>query len=101
MAALALAEFLIRFPELAIHGEPQLQWALDASARVCSEEIWGASHEDGIAFHAAHLIAMRAREIGSQVGQPVAGSGKGTDATFYGQMFENLRATLPVCGFAI
>lgn len=101
MAAPALADFLLRFPELAIHGEPQLQWAIDASALVCFEEIWGAALEDGISYHAAHLIAQRSREINAQVGQPVSGSGKGFEATFYGQMFEQLRATLPVCGFAI
>lgn len=100
MAAPSRAELLARFPELAIHPETVLDSSLALAARICSEEIWGGLHGDGAAFYAAHLIAIRVRQVGASVNQPTANpSGDGVNTTFYGQQYEALRLTLPLTGF--
>lgn len=100
MAAPSRAELLTRFPELAIHPETVLDSSLALATRVCSEEIWGWLHGDGVAFYAAHLIAIRVRQVGASVNQPTANpSGDGVNTTFYGQQYEALRLTLPLTGF--
>jgi len=102
MAVPTLAEFLDRFPELAVHTQVQLEQALLTASRRCAEPVWGDLHSDGVGLFAAHLIACRVREVGAQVGQAAPSSGTGLQATYYGQQFAELRACLPLTsGFAI
>jgi hypothetical protein len=102
MAAPTLAEFLARFPDLAIHSEEVIVPALALAGRVCDETIWGELHGDGVAFYAAHLITSRVREVGQTLGKPSGQpNGEGTKATYYGQQYEALRALLPATGFVI
>jgi hypothetical protein len=101
MAVPTLAEFLDRFPELAVHTQVQLEQALATAGRRCDETVWDTLHGDGVGLFAAHLIACRVREVGAQVGQAAPSAGKGLDATYYGQQFAELQSCLPLCGFAI
>jgi hypothetical protein len=103
MAAPSLEIFLERFPELAIHPVPVIEHALEMGASVCPDQVWGNIAEAGAGYYAAHLVDLRHREIGAMLGQPVTGiSGgngqEGSSATFYGQQYEALRKTLPICG---
>ena len=102
MAVPTLAEFLDRFPELAVHTQVQLEQALATAGRRCDETVWDTLHGDGVGLFAAHLIACRVREVGAQVGQAAPSAGSGLDATNYGQQFAELQSCLPgTCGFAI
>lgn len=102
MAVPTLAEFLDRFPELAVHTQVQLEQALLTASRRCDEAVWDNLHGDGVGLFAAHLIACRVREVGAQVGQAAPSSGTGLQATYYGQQFAELQACLPLTsGFAI
>lgn len=102
MAIPTLAQFLTRFPELAIHPEATLEDALAMAGRLCAEPIWGAIHGDGVAYYAAHLVVLRVRQVGASVGQATADpSGEGVMSTFYGQQYEALRLTLPATGFVV
>ena len=102
MAVPTLAEFLDRFPELAVHTQVQLEQALATAGRRCDETVWDTMHSDGVGLFAAHLIACRVREVGAQVGQAAPSAGSGLEATYYGQQFAELQSCLPLtCGFAI
>ena len=102
MTAPTLAEFLNRFPDLAIHSEDVIKNALAMAARVCYEPIWGSLHGDGVAYYAAHQITSRVREIGQTVGKPSGQSGgQGVQGTYYGQQYEALRTLLPATGFVV
>jgi hypothetical protein len=101
MAVPTLAEFLDRFPELAVHTQVQLEQALATAGRRCDETVWDTRHGDGVGLFAAHLIACRVREVGAQVGQAAPAAGSGIEATYYGQQFAELQSCLPLCGFAI
>jgi hypothetical protein len=101
MAVPTLAEFLDRFPELAVHTQVQLEQALTTAGRRCDETVWDTLHGDGVGLFAAHLIACRVREVGAQVGQAASSAGSGLEATYYGQQFAELQSCLPLCGFAI
>lgn len=102
MTVPTLAEFLGRFPDLAIHSEDVINPALQLAGRQCSEAIWGDLHGDGVAYYAAHLVAIRVRQVGASVNQPTANpSGDGVNTTFYGQQYEALRLTLPLTGFVV
>jgi len=94
--------FLERFPELGIHPGAVIDSALAMAGRICSEAVWRDLHQDGVAYYAAHLITQRVREVGATIGQPTTGpGGEGTRATFYGQQYEELLATLPITGFVV
>lgn len=100
MAVPTRTELLQRFPELAIHPETVLDSSLALASHICSEEVWGDLHSDGVAFYAGHLVAIRVRQVGASVNQPTANpSGDGVNTTFYGQQYEALRLTLPLTGF--
>ncbi len=102
MAAPTQAELLELFPELAIHPTAVLDGALATAGRQCSEEAWGASHFDGVAYLAAHLITLRVRQVGASVNQRTADpSGEGYASTYYGQQYRALLATLPSIGFVV
>ena len=102
MAVPTLAEFLGRFPDLAIHSEDVINPALQLAGRQCSEAIWADLHGDGVAYYAAHLITSRVREVGQTLGRPSGQpSGEGIKSTYYGQQYEALRLTLPLTGFVV
>lgn len=102
MAAPTLQEFLARFPELASTTTAVIEAALATAGRECAEGPWGESHNDGVAYYAAHLLALRTRQIGATVGQSVQGpSGSGLDSTWYGQQYQDLMRSLPLTGFAV
>ena len=102
MTVPTLAEFLGRFPDLAIHSEEVINPALATAGRVCSEPIWGQLHSDGAAYYAAHLITSRVREVGQTLGKPSGQpSGEVTKSTYYGQQYEALRGLLPATGFVV
>lgn len=102
MAVPSRPTFLTRFPELAIHPDAVVDEALATAGRVCWEGIWGAIHEDGVAYYAAHLIVQRVRQVGASVNQQTADpSGVGVLSTYYGQQYEALRLTLPLTGFVV
>lgn len=102
MAIPTRAEFLERFPELAIHPESVLDGSLALAGRICAEAVWGDIHGDGVAYYAAHLVSHRVRQVGASVGQATADpSGDGVLSTFYGQQYEALRLTLPLTGFVV
>lgn len=101
MAVPTRAEFLARFPEMAIHPVPVIDDALLVAGKTCSETVWEDMHFAGSGYYAAHLLDLRNREIGAMVGQPVTGiSGEGEAATLYGQQYLALRKTLPITGFS-
>ena len=102
MAVPTRTQFLERFPELAVHPETVLDGSLALAGRVCGEEIWGALHDDGVAYYAAHLVTLRVRQVGASVNQSTADpNGDGVLSTFYGQQYEALRLTLPLTGFVV
>ena len=103
MVALTSSEFLARFPELAQTPPAVIEAALETAGRECSKEVWGTSHTDGVAYYAAHLLALRVRQIGATTGESVKGPG-GTStfqASWYGQQFRDLQRALPLTGFYV
>jgi hypothetical protein len=104
MAIPTREEFLARFPELAIHDGAVVDDALAAAGRRCPD-LWGEQQYDGASYYAAHLISSRVREIGASIqmaaGTPPAKGSTGTDTSFYGQQFEEIRALLPTYGAAL
>jgi hypothetical protein len=102
MAVPTRQQFLVQFPELAIHPAVVLDQMLALAGRLCSEEVWGDIHTDGVSYYAAHLVCLRVRQVGASVGQTTADpSGEGVMSTFYGTQYEALRLTLPVTGFVV
>lgn len=102
MATPSRAAFLARFPELAIHPDTVVDDSLALAGRVCDEGIWAGIHGDGVAYYAAHLVALRVRQVGASVNQQTADPrGDGVLSTFYGQQYEALRLTLPLTGFVV
>jgi hypothetical protein len=102
MAVPSPAAFLARFPELGQAPEAVVEAALATAGRECSETVWADSHGDGVAFYAAHLLALRTRQIGATVGESVKGpSGNGLEATWYGQQHLELMRSLPITGFVV
>lgn len=102
MAAPTYEAFLRRFPELAIHPTFVVDGALVTADRLCNEEVWGSIHEDGVAYYAAHLVALRTRQVGASIERKTADpSGEGVTSTFYGQQYEAMRQTLATTGFVV
>jgi hypothetical protein len=102
MAVPTPAQFTSRFPELSQAPAAVIQAALATAGRECSEHVWGSSHTDGVAYYAAHLLALRTRQIGATAGEAVRGpSGDGVESSWYGQQFRELFRSLPLTGFAV
>jgi hypothetical protein len=99
--AVTSTTFLSRFPEFG-NLEPAVVAGAIAEAQLfCDSEVWGAQHDNGISYLAAHLLASRTQAIGAQVG---VGSGSkselGYAATAYGATFNALQRSLINVGFA-
>lgn len=102
MAAPTQDALLRRFPELAIHPDYVVNGALTTAERICDEDVWGQIHEEGVAYYAAHLVALRTRQVGASIDQKTADpSAEGVMSTFYGQQYEALRQTLAITGFVV
>lgn len=103
MAVPTSTQFLQRFPELASTPSGVIKLALETAGRECAEAVWGARHGEGCSYYAAHLIALRVRQVGASVNQAVAGpsGGTGLGSTFYGQQYQDLLSTLPITGFVV
>ena len=102
MAVPTYDELLRRFPDLSIHPMTVVNGALTTAGRVCSEDVWGPIHGDGVAYYAAHLVVHRVRQVGASIDQKTADpSGEGVMSTFYGQQYEALRSTLALTGFVV
>ena len=102
MTAPTREEFLVTFPELAIHPEAVLDGVIAQATRLCSESVWGSIHGDGVSYLAAHMISLRTRQVGASIDQGTKDpNGAGTASTFYGQHYEALRSTLPLTGFVV
>jgi len=93
MAALVLSvrKFQNRFPEFKETDAVQVQRALEDSQGTLDATTWGDRLEQGIAYQAAHLLAMS--PLGEQAKLSLEKRG-----TIYGQRFEMLKrivATTP------
>lgn len=99
-------EFLARFPEFTEQSEDVVNGALAEAIRYCPLAGWSKSvqpelRNDAVLYLAAHSLAMRTVQIGTQVGS-VSGQpfGTGVEATLYGQEYKRLMDSLPICGFS-
>lgn len=102
MAAPTYSSFITRFPELVVHPTHVVEAAIATASRLCSEGVWGPSHEDGVSYYAAHLISQRVRQVGASVNEKTADpGGDGVMGTIYGQQYEAIRLTLPLTGFVV
>lgn len=66
--AVTIAGFRERFPEFAQHSDAPLQAVLDQANRETGESEWGDLHDDATYWLAAHLTAVRTREVGMFTG---------------------------------
>lgn len=102
MSIPALDDFLERFPEFGEQSSTIVEAALAEAGRSTSSTVWGVTHTDGVAYLAAHLLATRVVQLGSQIeansGTPF---GARIEATLYGQEYKRLLDNLPVCGFSL
>ena len=102
MAVPSSNAFLTRFPEFGELLVSVVSGALEEAGRSTPETVWGLRHEEAVSQLAAHLLAVRTIQIGSQVGT-LSGtpSGELLLATLYGQEYKRLLDTLPLSGFAV
>lgn len=101
MAVPSTNAFLLRFPEFGEQSISVVEGALAEAGRSVPTEPWGTVHTEAVSYLAAHLLAMRTMQIGLQVGATSGTpSGSGYDATLYGQEFQRLLNSRPLCGFA-
>ena len=95
--------FSTRFPEFNEQSSSVVSAAVAEAQRFCPTTGWKNSgiRDDAVNYLAAHILATRTVQIGTQVGT-VSGSpfGKGVESTLYGQEYKRLLDSLPHCGFA-
>lgn len=95
-------EFLTRFPEFGELTLTVVEGAIAEAARSTPVSQWGTVHTEAVSNLAAHLLSTRVMQIGLQVGsQSGQPFGSGLEASLYGQEYERLKGTLPICGFAL
>jgi hypothetical protein len=70
--AITLATFLIRFPEFSVQSEDVIEAILAQADRETDEVVWGDLHDDATYWLAAHMMAVRIREIGMFTGSTPA-----------------------------
>lgn len=102
MSVPALDDFLERFPEFGEQSTDLVEKTLAEAGRSTSVAVWGGTHTEGVAYLAAHLLATRVVQLGSQIeansGTPF---GARIEATLYGQEYKRLLDNLPICGFSL
>jgi hypothetical protein len=95
-------DFLARFPEFGELLGTVVSGALEEAGRSTPETVWGARHTEAVSQLAAHLLATRTIQIGSQVGSPSGSpSGDLLLSTLYGQEYRRLLDSLPLSGFVV
>lgn len=94
--------FLTRFPEFGEQSLSVVEGVLAEAGRFTPVAQWGSIHTEAVSYLAAHILAMRVMQIGSQVGT-TAGSpvGELLNATLYGQEYKRLLNSLALTGFAL
>lgn len=102
MAVPSRAEFLSRFPEFGEQSPSVVDGALAEAGRYSPVETWGSVHTEAVSYMAAHILATRTMQLGLQI-EAKSGSptGVGFKSSLYGQEFERLLTSLPICGFAL
>lgn len=99
--AVTSTTFLTRFPEFSNLEAAVVGGALDEALRFCSQDVWGAQHDDGVNYLAAHLLANRTKAIGQQIGAiPSGQSDLGFASEPYGAAFDAIQRSLVNVGFA-
>lgn len=102
MSIPTLDDFLERFPEFGEQSTDLVEKALAEAGRSTSATVWGVTHAEGVTYLAAHLLATRVVQLGSQIeansGTPF---GVRIEATLYGQEYKRLLDNLPICGFSL
>ena len=95
-------DFLLRFPEFGEQSLSVVEAALTDAAALTPATVWGTHQTSGISYLAAHLLASRTMQIGTQVGT-LSGIalGEGVRSTLYGQNYLALQQSLPLTGFAL
>lgn len=95
-------DFLQRFPEFGEQSPWVVDGALAEANRSISAAVWGSVHTEAVSYLAAHLLASRTIQIGTQVGT-VTGMpfGEGMTSTLYGQEYKRLLSGLSISGFAL
>lgn len=102
--AVTAAAFLERFNEFGNQATTTVNACLAQADRETNDAVWGDLHDDATYWLAAHLLALRIREIGvftgaTPVKQPFSGPQAGSgmpfhlvsySATLYGQEFMRL-----------
>ena len=95
--------FSSRFPEFNEQSSSVVSAAVAEATRFCPKTGWknDGIREDAIDYLAAHILATRTVQIGTQVGT-VSGNpfGDGVMSTLYGQEYKRLLDSLPHCGFS-
>ncbi len=115
--AVSAAAFLERFSEFGNQASATVEACLQQADRETDAAVWGELHDDATYWLAAHLLAIRIREVGMFTGAtpakhylngPQAGKGtsfvhSGYTATLYGQEFMRLeQGRLPsTIGFVV
>lgn len=95
--------FLLRFPEFGEQSLSVIEDALAEAGRFTSTAVWGTFHTDAVAYLAAHILASRTIQIGTQIGAiPAAGGSRDSiSSTLYGQEYQRLLNALPLSGMAL
>lgn len=100
MAIPSTNEFLLRFPEFGEQSLSVVEGALEEAAAITPEAVWGTIQFQAVGHLAAHTLAIRTMQIGQQIGSPSGTApDRGLAGTLYGQNYQALAATLPLCGF--
>lgn len=115
--AVQVAVFLERFNEFANQASATVQACLQQADRETDAAVWGDLHDDATYWLAAHLLALRIREVGMftgatpakhylngpQVGSKASFVHSGYGTTLYGQEFMRLeQGRLPsTIGFVV
>jgi hypothetical protein len=102
--AIATAEFVARFNEFGNQATATVEACLQQADRETDPAVWGDLHDDATYWLAAHLLALRIREVGMftgatpakhylhgpQVGADTPYNYIGYSSTLYGQEFMRL-----------
>ncbi len=97
------ATFIVRFPEFGNIDNDVVTATVAEASRLCDSDVWDDQHDDAVNYLTAHLLALRSRAIGQQVGAlPADGSSQNLlISTTYGGIFRSMRQALATTtGFA-
>lgn len=97
------SNFLLRFPEFGEQSLSVTEDALAEAGRFTSTSVWGTLHTDAVSYLAAHILASRTIQIGTQIGATPGAvvSRDSISSTLYGQEYQRLLNALPLSGLAL